>query len=322
MNKKRKEIIASNEISRLETFHLGGYDQKVLLEGKKKSAPLLLILHGGPGSAIPFSVGCRGLFPALTEDAVVVYWDQLGCGINNYPLDNHFTIEHFVEMTVDLIRCLKKQFPGQPLNLFGTSWGSILTAKAAKIVPELIDHVLVYGQVVKDLAVNEEVIETLEKADLPNSVITKLARIKKEPTHSRDDMLLMTKWINKYSEGYQVKHGKKFPIGKLLIGLLTSPDYRLRDFIALIRNGYQKNTSLIEELLHLDLTQTLQQAAVPYYIFQGSSDIVTSTRAVRQLVRESNNPFLSVKVIKNNGHMPGSDGMDEIIKEAAQIICA
>ena len=171
MNKKRKAIIAANEISHVETFNLSGYDQKVLLEGKKKTAPLILILHGGPGSAIPFSVGCRGLFPELTEHAIVIYWDQLGCGINNYPIDNHFTIEHFAQMTVELIHCLKKQFPEQPINLFGTSWGSVLTAKAAGMVPELLDHVLVYGQVVKELAINEEVMETLEKADLPNQVM-------------------------------------------------------------------------------------------------------------------------------------------------------
>lgn len=35
MNKKRKAIIEQNEISELVTFSLGGYEQKVLIEGKK-----------------------------------------------------------------------------------------------------------------------------------------------------------------------------------------------------------------------------------------------------------------------------------------------
>lgn len=36
---KRKEIIAKNEISELCSFTLGGYEQKVLIEGKKKTLP-------------------------------------------------------------------------------------------------------------------------------------------------------------------------------------------------------------------------------------------------------------------------------------------
>ena len=90
MNKKRKAIIAANEISEIRNYNLGGYSQKVLIEGKKKTNPIIIILHGGPGSPIPFCVGCRGLFPELTDKAIIVYWDQLGCGINNHPIGDSF----------------------------------------------------------------------------------------------------------------------------------------------------------------------------------------------------------------------------------------
>ena len=36
---KRKKIIEGYEISQMYTFSLGGYDQKVLIEGKKKDLP-------------------------------------------------------------------------------------------------------------------------------------------------------------------------------------------------------------------------------------------------------------------------------------------
>ena len=87
MNKKRKAIIEQNEISELVTFSLGGYEQKVLIEGKSKNLPVVITLHGGPGTPIPFSVGCRGLFPEFTDKFIMVYWDQLGCGKNNYKIE-------------------------------------------------------------------------------------------------------------------------------------------------------------------------------------------------------------------------------------------
>lgn len=69
---KRKERMEGNEISAVFEFVLGGYPQKVMIEGKEKSLPVVLALHGGPGTPIPFSVGCRGMFPAFTDHFLMV----------------------------------------------------------------------------------------------------------------------------------------------------------------------------------------------------------------------------------------------------------
>ena len=99
MDAVRKQIIQQNEISQLYTFTLGKIPQKVLIEGKGRHLPVVITLHGGPGSPIPFSVGCRGMFPEFTNRFIMVYWDQLGCGINDYKLKEEFTIDSFVKMT-------------------------------------------------------------------------------------------------------------------------------------------------------------------------------------------------------------------------------
>ena len=43
MNKQRKQIIENNEVSDLYTFNLGGYNQKVLVEGKSKTLPVVKV---------------------------------------------------------------------------------------------------------------------------------------------------------------------------------------------------------------------------------------------------------------------------------------
>ena len=48
----------------------------------------------------------------------MVYWDQLGCGINNYVIDEQFTIEKFVDMTKDLIFEIKRMFPENSISIF------------------------------------------------------------------------------------------------------------------------------------------------------------------------------------------------------------
>lgn len=142
---KKKIIKSDNEISEICSFTLGGYQQKVLIEGSSKENPIVIALHGGPGTPIPFSVGCRGLFPVFTNDFIMVYWDQLGCGINNYIIDDTFSIDTFVQMTEDLIKCIKKKFPDNRIIIFSTSWGSILSAKLLEKNPNAVDAVIACG---------------------------------------------------------------------------------------------------------------------------------------------------------------------------------
>ena len=82
MNRERKHYLESCEVSRLVRYELGGVEQKVTLEGRRADAPVVIFLHGGPGSPLPISVGTRGMFPDLTDRYVLAAWDQLGCGAN------------------------------------------------------------------------------------------------------------------------------------------------------------------------------------------------------------------------------------------------
>ena len=63
MKKSRKNYIQSCEVSQIKEVVLGGYKQKIAIEGKSKSLPVVICLHGGPGSPIPFSVGVADFSP-------------------------------------------------------------------------------------------------------------------------------------------------------------------------------------------------------------------------------------------------------------------
>lgn len=312
MDKKRQQIIDNNEISELCTFQLGGYPQKVLIEGKYRHLPVIISLHGGPGTPIPFSVGCRGLFPEFTDNAIMVYWDQLGCGINDRVIDDSFTIDHFVTMTEDLIRAVKAKFPENKIHLFATSWGSVLSALVLERTKGLVDGVVAYGQIVKNLFFCEEVFAELEKTKIPPK---KLEAIKNVDTNhiTGKNLALVSSCIRKYTAGYTNKAGEAAPMGSIIKGLLTSPDYSFRDFKAIMVNGYRKNLSLWQELLKLDLTDVLRATQVPYVMVQGDTDIVASTKNARELVGE--NALLRCTVIKNAGHMPSKAAMDAVVGE-------
>ena len=323
MNKARKNYIRSCEVSEITTVELGGYNQKILIEGKKKDLPVVICLHGGPGSPVPFSVGCRGLFPEWTDKAVMVYWDQLGCGINNYVIDDGFHVENFADMTCDLVNYIKARFPENRLYLFGVSWGSILAFYAALRVAEKTDGVFVYGQVLKNLFFNSEVVAAFDGA--PDGVKKRVREIVETGTDCaykvfEKNFKTLYKLLRKYTDAYVNKNAAPAPVGKIVKGLLSSPDYKLRDFMAVVKNGYMKNKTLWYELLKLDLSPLLEKLQVEYRILQGGTDVVTSTTAILKAVEDCNNKNVTVTVVENSGHMPSAAAMDECFKTFSQFV--
>lgn len=319
----RKNYINRCEISELATVRLYGIDQKILIEGKSKNLPVVIMLHGGPGSPVPFSVGCRGLFPEWTDRAILVYWDQLGCGINNYDLDDRFHIENFVQMTCELVEYIQKRFPDNKIYLFGVSWGSVLALNTAITMSEKLDGVFVYGQVLKNLFFNEEIARSFD--DAPQKVKQTVKKILDQKTDCPYEILdknlkTLYKLLSKYTNAYFNKNSKRAPIGKIVFGLLTSPDYSLKDFKAVMKNGYAKNTTLWKELLNIDLTPLIADLKVKYYLLQGETDIITSTYNLLKAVENSKNPNLTVKVVKNSGHMPSAEAMDECFNTILQVL--
>ncbi len=311
---KRTRYIHSCQVSNAKEYTLHGYPQKVFYEGKHRESPIILYLHGGPGSPVPFCAGSRGLFPDVTERFIMAYWDQLGCGINDYVIDDSFSVEDYVSMTIDLLYAIHKDFPQNKINLFGVSWGSILAACAAAKVPELINKVVVYGQITKDLFFNQEVFEVLETAVLSNKHKAILKEIVSRQEHDEKDIKEMAGLIRRYTEGYQAKADGKTPMAKILWGLITSPDYSFKDFKAVAVNGTMKNKSLYKEIVALNITDILASIRIPYLILQGETDIVTSTRFIKDFVDNTENKNLTLSILSNSGHMPGGNAMKKIIE--------
>ena len=320
MNKKRKKVIQQNEISQVYTFNLGGYPQKVLIEGKNSELPVVITLHGGPGTPIPFSVGCRGMFPEFTDNFIMVYWDQLGCGINNYIIDDSFKISSFTDMTRDLISEIVKLFPKNKTYIFSTSWGSVLSALISSICPDKISGVVACGQIIKEIFFNDEVLSELERSKIPKKKLEVLKNTNSENATSKE-LQLMSSCLTRYTSAYNNSKGKKAPMSLIIKGLITSPDYKLKDFKAIVINGYKGNNSIWNELLKIDLSDTLSHVTIPYIILQGDTDIVASTQRVIEFVESAANDNLTYSVVKDNGHLPGVDMMNrifEVLKKISQ----
>ncbi len=135
-------------VAELATVELGGREQTILIRGQSADLPVLLYLAGGPGqSDLPFP---RVLFNDLTDQVILVAWDQRGTGKSYAAIDPlaDLTLEQAVADTIELAEYLRTRFGEQKVYLLGESWGSTLGVLAAQQRPDLFHAFIGSGQMV------------------------------------------------------------------------------------------------------------------------------------------------------------------------------
>ncbi len=130
-------------ISGIEKIELGGIDQYIITGGIDSTKPVLLFLHGGPGS--PEMGFVKKFNPELEHDFVVVHWELRGSGksYNNNISIESMTIEQFISDTQELSEYLIKRINKDKIYIMGSYPG----IKTIEKHPELFHCYFGIGQV-------------------------------------------------------------------------------------------------------------------------------------------------------------------------------
>src|SRR5687767_9360427 len=149
-------INAQHRIHEQKFILINGIEQWVTIKGEN-SKPVILFLHGGPGS--PMSPYSDSLFQDWEKDFIIVQWDQRGTGKTfgkNAPDEltpaylkaNPLTVEQMTADGIQLSEWLVKILEKQKIILFGTSWGSVPGARMAANRPDLFYAYIGHSQIV------------------------------------------------------------------------------------------------------------------------------------------------------------------------------
>lgn len=296
-------ITAPNGIDLLEKVSLGGIEQWIFIRGQDKSNPVLLDLHGGPGSAeIALA---RFSYPGLDEHFTVVHWDQRGSG-KSFSSDidpQSMTVDQFVLDTCELVEILKERFDVPKIYVTGHSWGSLLGILTVSRHPELFYAYVGDGQLV-DVLKNDTISYqfTLDKARESGNekAIRQLEEIG-PPPYDYKRLITQRKWLDRFGGVYQSPNASK---GNLLMLSLTSPDYSLVDFLRYYRGILFSLKYMLPQLYEINLFEEVQTIDVPVYFFMGRYDYNTPFELTESYYRELNAP-LGVTTIwfEESGHM-------------------
>ncbi|HET9433691.1 MAG TPA: alpha/beta hydrolase, partial [Chitinophagaceae bacterium] len=189
-------LLAQQPVDTTAIFNIGGIKQYVRIKAKDRSKPLLLFLHGGPGSSLMQKID--KVSGKLQEHFVVVHWDQRETGEtlklnrSNQPL----TVQLFYNDTHDLVDSLLRTFGKPRLYLVGYSWGSGLGFQIADKYPELLYAYIPVSPVI-DQWRSDSISLAMLKKEMGSNARKELS-IVKIPFENAEQLYYHRKWLFKH----------------------------------------------------------------------------------------------------------------------------
>jgi pimeloyl-ACP methyl ester carboxylesterase len=139
--------ILPNSIAMHEDMVINGAPQRITIRGKDINNPVLLQVHGGPGSPAPPAISKIVGFD-LEDLFTVCYWEQRGSGLayNDSIPDSTITLNQIVDDGLFVTDYLKKTFNKDKIYIEGTSWGTTVSAFMVQKDPESFHAYIGIGQ--------------------------------------------------------------------------------------------------------------------------------------------------------------------------------
>jgi pimeloyl-ACP methyl ester carboxylesterase len=299
---KALEITTPNRIVEQRFVKVGGIDQWLQLRGEDRDNPVLLVLHGGPGW--PNAVFTLPLRP-WEQDFTVVQWDHRGAGKtlgrNGKANSGPMTFDQRVADAVEVIEFLRQYLGVDKVVVLAESMGTLTGLPLAKRRPDLF-HALVVTDLYVNMAANEArkyqlTLERLRAANNPKAVAA-LEAIGADP--ARWDL---EAWNTNMAWAFRTNVPTPNLDRRLLFPLaLSSPLYTLRDLYYLFV-GFQWSTAqMFSELMAYDAWRLGSRFEVPFFLFQGQTDVITLTTLAEDYFAEVEAPTKGLALIRDAGH--------------------
>ena len=144
-----RHIATPEGIDTLFPLEIDGSKQWVSIRGLNRANPVLLFIHGGPGSPM-MSLGWA--FQKPWEDYfTVVQWDQRAAGKNFVGTDTaavkeDFTMDRMVQDAEAVIAAVRTMLSKDKVVVLGFSWGSELGVNLVAKRPDLVHAYVGVGQ--------------------------------------------------------------------------------------------------------------------------------------------------------------------------------
>ena len=294
-------------VEKFYDIDVNGCKEKVLIQSTDTlNNPILLYLHGGPGSSFMLYSHCFS--NKLKEHFTFVNWDMRGAALSYHEGMDTTLIsqEQIANDAIYLIRYLMKKYNQKKIYLLGHSFGSVLGMYLVDNYPDLFYAYIGVGQVInfkKSVEIEYEWLhDTLTKAGNMEA----LERIEKDHFPYIDLV---------------VKYGGHHNLSINLDSVIMKSPYYFEGYLDLLKTGKHFSARYVGKnpkcfKMPCEITQT----NVPLYFFAGRNDhvIACAPELVKDYCKTVDAPVAKIIWFENSAHYisveePGKF-QDELIK--------
>jgi len=305
-----RRIATPEGIERLEQVDVGGDRQWICIRGRHRANPVLLVIHGGPGTpAMPLSWAYQNPW----EDFfTVVNWDQRGVGRNAADADREqllptMSLERIVSDGEAVIEHLRRSLGKERIAVLGYSWGALVGVFLAARRPELLSVYVGTGQAVSaafEPLIHGEVLAAARRAG-DEAAVRELEAMDVAAGGTGSDgvfPLEQVRALRRHAARYDgMWYGR--PDLQLMTDLCSlAPEYDERDLAAWrAGSAWIVAGPLGQDLATCDL-RSLRSLQVPVVLLQGRYDLATPHAAAAAWLDALDAPFKQLVSFERSAH--------------------
>jgi pimeloyl-ACP methyl ester carboxylesterase len=296
------KIVGARGIVEERFVDIGGIEQWIGIRGEDRDNPILLLIHGGPGSSYSiFTPHIR----TWEKHFTIVQWDQRGCGktfARTGPRSSgKISMDQLARDGVAVAEHVRRRLSKDRLFLLASSFGSTFGLQMAHRRPDLFYAYIGTDQNVGMVRGSEEtrleLIQRLHAAGLTKGVRA-IERIGKDPTRwTPDDFTTVARWTMKSDPP-----GFRRTMKLLKDAVWYAPGWTLRDIRAFVAGMRFSLEQILPEASRYDAWQQGTQFAIPFFIFQGEDDVLTTPKMARAYYDDVIAPVKNMSLIRDAGH--------------------
>ncbi|WP_424950192.1 alpha/beta fold hydrolase [Deinococcus sp.] len=303
-----QHVTAPNGIEELKAVQIGGIKQWISVRGNDRRNPVLLFIHGGPGSTeMPVS----WLYQRPWEDSfTVVQWDQRGAGKTaaanpGSAVQKSISVDRMTQDGTELVAYLRQHYGKRKIFVMGHSWGTVIGLNIAKTHPDWLHAYIGMGQFI-DGAENEALgysFAVREAQATKNAqAIQELKALAPYPgplsTLTLPRIVTQRKWVI-YFGGLTAGRNNFDYDGN---ARTLSPAYSAAELAGSAENEGATLVGLLPQLVGLDYRK-VTRLECPTFIFAGRRDFETPSQIAATWFARLHAPSKKIVWFEHSAHM-------------------
>jgi len=293
-------------IEELEQLDVNGSKQWISIRGLNRANPVLLVLHGGPGSAL---MGMTWAYQKAWEDFfTVVNWEQRGVGKNFSAADSArlgttLAPEQLAQDAAVVVQHLRQKLGARKMVVMGFSYGTSIGPRLVQMHPEWFSVYVGVGQMSNEN--NEKIIydDVLQRARAAKdtAVVRQLDSIAPYPPADRKPSYREMNMIRRYGVLFDGNWYGKKNLNLYYALPAWGPDYTLEEAANVGPAMGWMGRHLVDGA-NGERPHIVDRLDVPVVIFGGRYDLMTTYRGARTYFEKLKAPKKQFITFERSAH--------------------